>query len=139
VKTEIKHLWLSALRSGEYRKGTHELRRRDNYCCLGVLCDLWIQNQPPESRDQWRPDRMAPSSGRQEILGSTSALPDAVREWAGLEDNNPVLEHIDFGEWSCAELNDGEYDIVDSDEAMEDQLARPLSFEEIADLIEEQL
>lgn len=33
--------WITALRSGEYEKGTGQLRSSDNtYCCLGVLCEV---------------------------------------------------------------------------------------------------
>lgn len=33
--------WLTALRSGKYKKGVKALRSRDNsYCCLGVLCEI---------------------------------------------------------------------------------------------------
>ncbi len=32
-------VWISALRSGKYNKGTRYLRSDDGYCCLGVLAD----------------------------------------------------------------------------------------------------
>jgi hypothetical protein len=60
---------LEALRSGRYKQGKLKLRFEDNFCCLGVLCDVL---QP----DKWsldngcyvHPDRHpAPSS---EILRS---------------------------------------------------------------------
>lgn len=38
---EIKNKWLEALRSGKYKKGSGRLRdEKNNYCCLGVLCDI---------------------------------------------------------------------------------------------------
>lgn len=37
----IKAQWVEALRSGRYQQGKNVLRSlSDNYCCLGVLCDL---------------------------------------------------------------------------------------------------
>jgi len=33
--------WADALESGEYEQGTGTLRAGDQYCCLGVLCDLY--------------------------------------------------------------------------------------------------
>ena len=36
----VRTAWVEALRSGEYKKGIHSLRRNDTYCCLGVLCDV---------------------------------------------------------------------------------------------------
>ena len=33
--------WVEALRSGEYKQGTGRLRSGDEYCCLGVACDVY--------------------------------------------------------------------------------------------------
>lgn len=49
LKPEVKQKWLQALRNGSYRQGQHVLRTpHDEYCCLGVLCDLV---QPEQWRD----------------------------------------------------------------------------------------
>ena len=32
--------WVQALRSGEYHQGHGRLKNADEYCCLGVLCDI---------------------------------------------------------------------------------------------------
>ena len=37
---ELKKKWLDALRSGEYTQGRGRLRYANQYCCLGVLCDV---------------------------------------------------------------------------------------------------
>lgn len=37
---ELKEKWVTALRSGEYRQTTGELKDEYGYCCLGVLCDI---------------------------------------------------------------------------------------------------
>lgn len=34
-----KQAWIDALRSGKYEQGHGVLRRRDEYCCLGVYAD----------------------------------------------------------------------------------------------------
>jgi hypothetical protein len=37
----LKREWLKALRSGKYKQGRSILRTQyDEYCCLGVLCDV---------------------------------------------------------------------------------------------------
>lgn len=37
----IKHKWVEALRSGEYKQAGGHLKTSDNrYCCLGVLCEV---------------------------------------------------------------------------------------------------
>lgn len=41
MNKEIKAKWLEALRSGKYEQGICILRSSDDeYCCLGVLCDV---------------------------------------------------------------------------------------------------
>lgn len=41
MKPEWKRKWVKALRSGEYKQGHWQLKNRDEYCCLGVLCDIY--------------------------------------------------------------------------------------------------
>jgi hypothetical protein len=36
----LKAEWVEALRSGRYQQGHGVLRSGDEYCCLGVLCDV---------------------------------------------------------------------------------------------------
>lgn len=41
MNKELKTKWLEALRSGKYKQGKTALRTvRDEFCCLGVLCDI---------------------------------------------------------------------------------------------------
>ena len=45
----IKRIWLEALRGGKYEQTTGVLRsKKDGFCCLGVLCDLYIKAHPKE-------------------------------------------------------------------------------------------
>ena len=42
MNSELKAKWVAALRSGRYKQGDGLLRsRNDEYCCLGVLCDVY--------------------------------------------------------------------------------------------------
>lgn len=56
---ELKEKWLEALRSGKYRQGRGKLRNKDDeFCCLGVLCDLvepnaWNHYQDGIGSDPW--------------------------------------------------------------------------------------
>lgn len=46
MNQEIKAKWLEALRSGRYKQGVGCLRSdKDEYCCLGVLCDVVAPEQ----------------------------------------------------------------------------------------------
>ena len=44
MNKEWKKKWIAALRSGEYKQGRKVLRNsNDEFCCLGVLCDLVVK------------------------------------------------------------------------------------------------
>jgi hypothetical protein len=40
MNIELKQRWATALRSGQYKQGTHRLNRNGKHCCLGVLCEV---------------------------------------------------------------------------------------------------
>lgn len=40
MDAELKRKWVEALRSGKYQQGKSALRCEDQFCCLGVLCDI---------------------------------------------------------------------------------------------------
>ena len=44
LNTHVKH-WIEALRSGNYKQAQSALRRDDTYCCLGVACDLSVNEE----------------------------------------------------------------------------------------------
>jgi hypothetical protein len=80
----IRAQWTAALRSGKYQQGRSALRKNDELCCLGVLCDLAVKAgvtsaMPGEDGYPWAYD------------GRIDYLPDSVKEWAGLEDGNPLV------------------------------------------------
>ena len=90
MNPEVKAKWVAALRSGEYKQGRGALRNAaDEFCCLGVLCDLspfpWLG--PPERK-------MRPSYDIEERphFLTSGYLSEPVAEWAGLVDTNPVVD-----------------------------------------------
>jgi hypothetical protein len=41
MKKEVAYKWIEALRSGKYEQGRQQLKtQNDEFCCLGVLCDI---------------------------------------------------------------------------------------------------
>ena len=40
MKQQDKKEWISALESGDYKKGRYALCLNENYCCLGVLAEI---------------------------------------------------------------------------------------------------
>jgi len=73
MNLEIKQKWLEALRSGRYAQGQGILRNTNNeYCCLGVLCDLVAPLD-------WVPD-----IGIYRMKGHSGLLPAGIGIAAGL-------------------------------------------------------
>lgn len=114
MDSEIKELWVQALRSGDYQQGQGALRIDDKYSCLGVLCDLAERAgvvsrglRFPQStiRDpqelQW-----AYGKSGQVPFRESEVLPEAVVEWAGLPDSNPITISGRDAKDSLAGLND---------------------------------
>lgn len=136
---DIKEIWTGRLRSGAYYQIQKQLRDSKNgRCCLGVLCDIFIENH---DNAEWEDQQIViyeddeyDGEGTVEYK-EAEVLPTPVIKWAKLDDmpqsntggRVPVPE---YGRTSLASLNDGGLK-VDSIEQR--------SFEEIADLIEEQL
>jgi hypothetical protein len=123
MNQQIKQRWIEALRSGKYLQDRGVLRsvQTDGFCCLGVLCDLYIQDH---SNVKWEQDL---EGGRYSISGENGVLPSNVMTWAGLTDTNPKVkvpgaDDTGYCGSSLAGLND---------------MGR--SFEKIAQVIEEQL
>jgi hypothetical protein len=89
---KVKRKWVKALRSGDYDQGHHKLRsKNDNFCCLGVLCNLHAMEHPDYAARQ----RDARLYGNKD-----SFLPEAVEDWAGL--NFPIVREL-------ATMNDNGY------------------------------
>jgi hypothetical protein len=111
MNPEIKAKWVAALRSGMYRQGRMQLRNRDDeFCCLGVLCDIYAGSV---SGAEWEQRR----AGGYRIEDNDSLLPVEVVDWAGLP-----------GTWGP---RNGDVDVVGLND---DKRA---DFGEIADFIEQ--
>jgi hypothetical protein len=126
VNAEIKQQWITALRSGEYKQGELRLKWTDKdgsseYCCLGVLCDLYSKatNTPWTSDISGIPN---PQCGPGRMLNEACELPVAVRTWSGIPSGNPRVL-IGNESTSLMRCNDELYK----------------SFSDIADLIEQAL
>lgn len=92
---EKKAVWVAALRSGDYTQGKSVLHRkvegRDQFCCLGVLCDLAAKAGVVASANT-RP-RCECESCQGNVIqvydGHDDFLPPVVYQWAGLPNGNP--------------------------------------------------
>ena len=116
MRSEIKQMWLDALRSGEYKQGQKALRTDDNFCCLGVLCDLHRKNSLCELN--WLNFGKKNINSLQRYAGKEVSLPDIVINWSELN-----LHHI-------------QNNILDK---LADKNDSGSTFEEIAEIIEAEL
>jgi hypothetical protein len=109
MKSEIKKLWLDALRSGEYQQGRHTLRGDDErFCCLGVLCDLAVKAKIV-NWGEWPECQVEDEDSNRlcyRIGGATCYPPQPVMDWAGLEQCDPLLNCGEESQHSCSQLND---------------------------------
>ncbi len=123
MNPEIKDAWITALRSGEFQQGTGALHVGshgsvpEQFCCLGVLCELATRAGVVGS-----PQLQADGRYSYGPLLHAAYLPPEIAAWAGLDDNalprNPKLRDTT----TLSQHNDA-----------------GKTFEQIADIIEEQL
>lgn len=111
MNKKIKEDWVKALRSGKYKQGKGELHNKEDntFCCLGVLCDLYIK----EKEIEWQ--KKGANVGKFYPSG-------VITNWAGAKPINTWGITHNEGATSIDCLND-----------------RGFSFETLAKLIEEQL
>ena len=115
MEKELKDRWIAALRSGEFRQGRGYLCRYGEYCCLGVLAAIT--------------DNLIGLEVNKDVLyiknstSFTAVLTSDLRNKFGISKNQE--EHL-------IAMNDG----APSEDGVRQE---PLSFEEIADYIENNL
>ena len=83
MNPEIRARWTAALRSGEFKQGFGSLRTAcEGLCCLGVLCELAARAKVIEATRG--------GNGIWFYDDATNWLPQAVQDWAGLPESNPI-------------------------------------------------
>ena len=90
MNAEVAAKWVAALRSGEYSQGVHHLRRGNDYCCLGVLCDLFLTEHP--FHPKWK--QVYSFSKVYFLDGSTAAIPPDVVRWAGMKSHDGSFDSL---------------------------------------------
>ena len=51
VQTKQFKVWITALRSGQFKQGENYLQNENGYCCLGVACLVTIPKRKLETDD----------------------------------------------------------------------------------------
>lgn len=83
MRQDIAEKWVAALESGKYVQGKGLLRDTDGkYCCLGVLCDLAVEEGIVSKVD----DGGATFYGvdATPLSGRSALLPSEVMAWSGM-------------------------------------------------------
>ena len=132
MNPEIKAAWVQWLRDNANKQGTGRLKREGKFCCLGGLCEL------AKAAGVVRAELVLTGeevfryvSFEDDEDFSKDVLPRAVAVWAGLpaSDRNPVVKARE----SNTNLPEEEVTLVTLNDNWR------LNFNQIADLIEQQL
>lgn len=120
MNQEIKAKWVEALRSGEYPQGRQYLNQNGNFCCLGVLTDLYIK----EHNKEWTQEEGG-TPGVKNAGFHTAILPESVIKWSDMTDEVgaiglSIIPPKDGQGFGLAHCNDG----------------LKLTFDQIADVIQ---
>lgn len=118
MDVEIAKKWVEALRSGEYKQGHEVLRGGNEFCCLGVLCDLALKEKAVEA--EWTPEYRGRTYFSEPDNRSETYLTHGVAKWAGVKSRSPRVVSNGTSR-PLSDLNDTAY-----------------TFDQIANLIEEQ-
>lgn len=93
MKTDIRDRWVAKLESGEYAHGrtalTYESANGKRFCCLGVLCEIAVEDGIIERKREVNYCGEATSVYQYGSQKNSYLLPEEVVEWAGLESSNP--------------------------------------------------
>ncbi len=86
MKKEVAVIWADALLSDKYKKGRNQLlNSKQEFCCLGVLCNEYKEHAGDTSID-WED---VPDTEYKKFASQTAVLPMKVAEWAGFDKQCP--------------------------------------------------
>lgn len=118
MNKEIKKKFVEALRSGEYEQGGLCLHKDNQFCCLGVLIDLYAKEHGLQS--EWKQFSDKVIGNVFSFLDEKTMLPLLVIEWAGLPNYQKVI--IDGKEETLIHHNDAGKTFLQIADAVEEQL-----------------
>ena len=127
MRRDIAEKWAYRLRHGHILQGKNVLAKGDRRCCLGVLCDMAVEegivgvirDTHDLSGEECHIYDPTVSAACCAPYGSHKVLPDKVMQWAGMRSECGSFEKANGNFTSLAVMNDNGY-----------------SFNEIADYIE---
>lgn len=101
MKVEYKNKLVEALRSGKYSQIERNLRNKDGFCCLGVLCDivnpeLWEKVSYSDSYVYYNSNKVTYDQYKlpEEVSKITGLVWEDSRILAELNDSGKTFEYI---------------------------------------------
>jgi hypothetical protein len=91
MRDDIKERWVAKLRSGDYLQTKNVLQNEEGYCCLGVLCEIAVEDGIAENDfyDGRRCYNTTKSISGDEETGY-STLPQGLLYWAALTGRDSI-------------------------------------------------
>jgi hypothetical protein len=86
MNAQIAEKWIEALRSGNYTQGRFKLKSDKGYCCLGVLCELYLKEN--SEKENWKYNAIVNSYT---IFNEYEYLPEVVQKWAEIKSDDGYL------------------------------------------------
>ena len=135
MNEKVKALWINALESETYKQGKGALRLIspegslcDEYCCLGVLTELFIKEHPGtifSKVSAFKGKKVMEYSYKNEetksLTGSKTLLPLPVMKWAEISEFDPI---VSYGNTpiNISTLNDNDIDFKEIASIIRNQL-----------------
>lgn len=117
MNKNIAKKWVKALRSGKYKQGWGYLKTTNNegnpfHCCLGVLCELYNEEQRRSKKKQMKVREVewdgvsAIRFGHGNTYLGVKLLPKNVQDWAGMKTPDGIVNDRYVRHKDLTELND---------------------------------
>lgn len=107
TRDELRAEWIRRLESGEYEQGRTNLRCNDAYCCLGIACEILVEEGVLEAKREGGATTSYVPVGGLDSRGSTTLLPDPAVEAFGLRGRLGEVHPDEYkNEISLTSLND---------------------------------
>jgi hypothetical protein len=120
MKKNIAKIWTKALKSKKYKQGRGCLCRitqdgQTEFCCLGVLSDLYQKDQKKNKKKMLRVSFKNDVNDKiVQFANSKELLPRAVQKWAGIKSSDGShFEKNTNDRYNLAEMNDNGWSFKD--------------------------
>lgn len=82
---EARALWIAALKSGDWEQGRQYLCKDGQYCCLGVVCEIYIREGIGELEVSVNTRGIKEYRDTKNEVTMKSGLPNMVADWLGVK------------------------------------------------------